>query len=77
MANIYITMLMAKDVITGELKEYAGPRIFAPSIELATQYCKEHMPFLKVEGRLSFEAGIKDNSIDWGNSVDYDKLNNN
>lgn len=76
--NIYVTELRAESIETGVVSLYKGPNIYAPTFKLAEKWCADHMPFLKVLGKLSMEGTFKnDGDIDWGNAIDYEKREQN
>ena len=58
--NIYLTELRAIDRQTGGLKTFAGPRIEAPTWELAEAECRVNYPYLQVVGKLEAEVNADD-----------------
>ena len=66
--NIYLTELRAIDRATGGLKNFAGPRIEAPTWKLAEQECAVNYPYLKVVGVLTAEIDAEDRCINYNHS---------
>lgn len=68
------TSIFAKHNITGEMAEFCGENIQAPTRELAIQWCQIHAGYLHVNDEIIMEIPCKPNSLepDWDNAEDYD-----
>ncbi|MBL7882558.1 MAG: hypothetical protein JNL69_00700 [Bacteroidia bacterium] len=71
----WTTRIFAKCAETGEMTEFCGQNIKAPSQNLAHEYCQTHgLGYLHISDELIMEIPCKPNSFepDWDNAVDYD-----
>jgi hypothetical protein len=75
----YVTQFKAIRAHDGELTNYCGPHIQAPSFELAQEWCNENRPYLTVIGELVAEIPCKPGTFDpdFINMIDYEKQNDN
>ena len=71
---IFLTELIAKDPLTGELKKFGGPDIEAPTWSIAQQYCQDNgLGYLKVVGKKVAEIPTDDNyNPQFDKMVDYE-----
>lgn len=75
----WVTEIRAIKTATGEMKTFAGENVYAPTAELAQQWCDENRGYLKVIGELVAEIPCKAGTYkpDWENQIDYEKINSN
>ena len=66
----FTTKIRAIDPEDGKLKTWSGPYIDAETEEEAIRYCKEHLGYCEVDGRLISTVDPKT-----GLRIDYDNLN--
>lgn len=75
--NYYTTIIRAIDPVTGKLKTWDGPNIYALSYNLAVQYCNDNgLGYCKVDGILVSEISTKKDGVtpDMGSRIDYNKI---
>lgn len=76
--KVWLTEFTAPDARTGEIKNWAGDEVSAPSFELAQQWCYENKGWLKVVGELVAEIPCKNGyEPDFDNMIDYENVQNN
>lgn len=67
----WITTIKAIDPNDKELKEWCGPNIPAPTIELAIQYCQQNgLGYCQIDGELICEVDAISGKIE-----DFENLN--
>lgn len=73
---LFVTEFKAIDPEDGNLKDYIGPYIAAPSLSLAREYCRLRLGHLKVTGRLLGEIPCipgSDNEPDFTKMINHDE----
>jgi hypothetical protein len=74
----WTTTIRAIHNITGELCDFCGPDIDAPSWKLAQEYCNKNLGYCIVDGELISEIPCDENyKADFSKRIDYDTINNN
>lgn len=75
--KLFTTSFKAILQITGELVEFSGPNVPAPTWMLAEYWCQENAGHLFVTGELVEEVPEKNGEADFKNKVDYSQIQNN
>lgn len=77
--KIWGTSIYAKHNITGEIREFCGQNVEAPTRELAIAWCQHHCGYLHVNDEIVAEIPCKEGSYepDFDNMVDYENIQNN
>lgn len=78
--KIWGTSIFAKHNITGEMAEFCGQNVEAPTRQMAIEWCRIHAGYLHVNDEIVMEIPCKpgtDYEPDWDNAVDYDLPQNN
>lgn len=77
--KFWCTEIQALDPHTGEMKNWGGENIEAPTWALAQKWCDENKGYLKVTGELIAEIPCKEGTYepDFDNMIDFDSQNNN
>lgn len=76
----WTTKIFAKCAVTGEMTEFCGQNIEAPTRQLAHEYCQNNgLGYLHISDELVMEIPCKPNSFepDWDKAEDYDLPQNN
>lgn len=76
----WTTIIYAKNPLTGNMSEFAGPDIQAPSKALAFEYCQNNgLGYCHIGDELLSRIPTKADGItpDWDKRVDYDIQQNN
>lgn len=76
--KLWGTSIFAIHNITGELKEFCGENVKAPTKELAIEWCRIHAGHLHVTDQIVAEIPCKNGyEPDWSNMIDYEQIQNN
>lgn len=74
----FSTKITAINPLTGDLTEYAGPIIPAPSKKLANEFCQEFgFGYCEVNGELIAEIPVENDTPRYDLLIDYETINSN
>ena len=69
----WATIIKAIDTVSGELCEWCGPVIDAPSLKLAIEFCQGNgLGYCQITGKLVLEVPLKNGLPDWDHSFDFE-----
>lgn len=73
----WATNIKAINPLDGEITDFCGPNIKAPSKELAFEYCQKNgLGYCSIEGEVLMEIPCDENyKADFGNAINFESEN--